>query len=77
VGGWSRELLTGEDATVLVAATVSGGGLYCLAIGATAEQWTANQTGIKTALQSFSVASSEESSMDLSERIYSARPGCR
>jgi hypothetical protein len=67
-----RELKTDDDATVLVAATVSGGGLYAFAIGATVEQWAASEAAIRAAHKSFSVAATEESSMDLSERIYSA-----
>jgi len=67
------EINTTEGTTVLVSAAASGGALYTLAVGATGEQWSRGGEAMKGMLQSFSVAPAEESSVDLSERIYGTR----
>eukprot|EP00238_Polyblepharides_amylifera_P014357 CAMPEP_0196587186 /NCGR_PEP_ID=MMETSP1081-20130531/56685_1 /TAXON_ID=36882 /ORGANISM="Pyramimonas amylifera, Strain CCMP720" /LENGTH=296 /DNA_ID=CAMNT_0041909293 /DNA_START=46 /DNA_END=936 /DNA_ORIENTATION=- len=67
------ELLTSEGNTVLVSAAGSGGGLYVLALGATPEQWTRNAESMRMLQSSFVVPPSQESSIDISGRIYGQR----
>lgn len=64
---------TTEGTTVLVSATASGGALYTLAVGATPEQWTRGGDAMQKMLSSFTVAPAEESSVDVSGRIYGTR----
>jgi len=64
------ELLCPGGSHVLISACISGGALYVLNVEATADQWARNKEALLGVLTSFRVPLAEESTLDVSDRIY-------
>jgi len=65
---WDLALPTGN--VVLIAACVSGGGLYVFSAEATAAQWGRHEAELRAARDAFEVRVAAESTTDISNRIY-------
>ena len=67
------ELTTPGGHHVLLTAVASGGGLAVLSLDATAEQFAANAKALRALQSSFTLARSDETTLDASQRIYATR----
>jgi hypothetical protein len=65
---WDLALPTGN--VVLIAACVSGGGLYVFSAEANAAQWKRHEAELRAARDAFEVRVAAESTTDISNRIY-------
>ena len=65
---WDLALPTGN--VVLIAACVSGGGLYVFSAEANAAQWGRHEAELRAARDAFEVRVAAESTTDISNRIY-------